>query len=198
MLIRLFVLFAFVFSAPPASAALIGEAAPAFTATDSNGKSVSLSDYAGKVVVLEWTNHECPFVKKHYGAQNMQNTQKRAAADGAVWLTVISSAPGKQGHVDASAANKLTEERGAAPDAVLLDPSGDIGRLYEAKTTPHMYVIDRNGILVYQGAIDSIPSSDPEDIAKAENYVISALDALKAGNKVTTTVTPSYGCGIKY
>ena len=175
----------------------VGEPAPAFSATDSNGKTVQLSDYRGKFVVLEWSNAECPFVKKHY-AGNMQALQKEETAKGVAWLTVISSAPGKQGHVDGKQANALTQERGAAPTAVLLDPSGKIGHAYDAKTTPHMFVIDPKGTLVYMGGIDSIASADAEDIPKAKPYVKLALAEALAGKPVTESVTKPYGCGIKY
>ena len=175
----------------------VGEAAPAFSTTDSNGKTVQLADYRGKFVVLEWSNAECPFVKKHY-AGNMQALQKEETAKGVAWLTVISSAPGKQGHVDGKQANALTKERGAAPTAVLLDPTGKIGHAYEAKTTPHMFVIDPKGTLVYMGGIDSIASADVEDIPKAKPYVKLALAEAMAGKPVTEAVTKPYGCGIKY
>ena len=175
----------------------VGEPAPAFSTTDSNGKTVQLADYRGKFVVLEWSNAECPFVKKHY-AGNMQALQKEETAKGVAWLTVISSAPGKQGHVDGKQANALTKERGAAPTAVLLDPTGKIGHAYDAKTTPHMFVIDPKGTLVYMGGIDSIASADAEDIPKAKPYVKLALAEALAGKPVTESVTKPYGCGIKY
>jgi len=185
-------------TSPALADPVVGEQAPTFTGTDSNGKQVSLADYKGKTVVLEWSNHECPFVRKHYESNNMQNLQKQAAKDGVIWLTILSSAPGKQGNVDGAGANAQTEARGAAPAAVLLDPSGEIGRLYQAKSTPQMYVIDPNGVLVYMGAIDDIPSTDKEDVAKATNYVTTALEAVKAGKAVPTGVTAAYGCSIKY
>jgi peroxiredoxin len=184
--------------APALAAPTIGEPAPAFTATDSNGKTVKLEDQKGKLVVLEWTNDGCPFVQKHYNSGNMQKLQKQAAADGVVWYSVISSAPGKQGNVDGAAANKLTTDRGAAPAAVLLDSTGEIGKLYDASTTPHMFVIDKEGKLAYAGAIDSIPSPRESDIAEATNYVQQALDELTAGKPVSVATTKSYGCGIKY
>ncbi len=175
-----------------------GKAAPAFTAIDANGKSVKLADYKGKTVVLEWTNHECPYVKKHYGSGNMQKLQKEATADGVVWLSVVSSAPGTQGYVDGPKANAVTKERGASPTAVLLDPKGDLGHLYDAKTTPGMYIVDKTGTLVYQGAIDDKPTSNAADIAVAKNYVRTALTEIKAGKPVTTAATKSYGCTVKY
>lgn len=172
------------------------------TVVDSNGVTHNLSDYAGQTVVLEWTNHGCPYVKKHYNTKydggNMQNLQKSAAEDNVVWLSVISSAPGKQGYVSGSDANTLTAQRGASPAAVVLDPSGTAGRTFAAKTTPHMYIIDANQTLVYQGAIDDNPSSSPKTIAGSTNYVTAALDNLKAGQAVEVTDTAPYGCSVKY
>lgn len=179
-------------------AAQVGAAAPAFSLTDVDGKTHQLADYKGKTVVLEWTNAECPFVKKHYGAGNMQKQQRAATANGVVWLTVNSSAPGKQGHVDAAAAKTIIAEQGGAPSAYLLDAAGEVGRAYGAKTTPHMYVIDPNGRLRYNGAIDSIPSADQADIAEATQYVEQALADLAVGREVTTTTTQPYGCSVKY
>ena len=177
-----------------------GRPAPAFTMTDTNGQSVSLADFRGRPVVLEWTNDGCPFVRKHYANPpgNMQGLQEGAAADGAVWLTVISSAPGKQGYVDGAQANQLTESRGASPTHVLLDPDGVLGRLYGAKTTPHMYVVGPDGRVVYQGAIDSAPSANVADITSATNYVHDALASLAAGAPVAVKVTKPYGCSVKY
>ena len=176
----------------------VGKAAPDFTAVDSNGKSHQLSSFKGKTVVLEWTNDGCPYVQKHYGAGNMQALQKAANAAGVVWLTVISSSPGSQGHVDGGAANKLTDSRKAAPSAVLLDPTGKIGKLYDAKTTPHMYVIDPKGNLAYAGAIDDKPTSNQADIKTARNYVTEALTAVAAGKAPAVTTTRAYGCSVKY
>lgn len=172
--------------------------APAFKATTADGKTLDLASLKGKTVVLEWTNHECPFVKKHYGAQNMQAQQKEAAAKGVVWLQVITSGPGQEGYVDGATALKLNQERGAAPNAVLLDPKGEIGRAYEAKTTPHLFVIRPDGTLAYKGGIDSIRSANPADIPKAKQYVRAALDDLAAGRKVAEANTPPYGCSVKY
>lgn len=185
--------------AAPAAPA-VGASAPAFTGTTSNGETVSLADFEGKTVILEWTNDGCPFVKKHYAdpPSNMQSLQKSASADDIVWLSVISSRPGSQGHVSPAGANELTTSRGAAPAHVILDESGDIGRLYGAKTTPHMFVITPEGELVYDGAIDSIPSARVEDIPKADNYVTAALDDLAAGKAVTTPTSKPYGCAVKY
>src|SRR5262245_53752540 len=149
----------------------LGKPAPVFTAVDSNGKTWSLADLKGKVVVIETTNHDCPYVRKHYGAGNMQAQQREASAKGVVWLTSASSATGEQGHVTAQQANELTRSRNAQPAAVLLDPQSKIARAYGATVTPHMYIIDPAGILVYKGGIDSIPSADASDIAKAKQYV---------------------------
>lgn len=176
----------------------IGKPAPAFTAIDSNGKTHSLASFKGKTVILEWTNDGCPYVKKHYGAGNMQKVQKDLTADGAVWLSIISSAPGKQGHVDGKGANALTASSGAAPTAVLLDPTGKVGKLYEAQTTPHMYVIDGKGVLRYMGAIDDQPNTDASTIPTARNYVREAFVAVKAGKPVQATATDPYGCSVKY
>jgi len=176
----------------------VGQAAPTFTATDSNGKSWSLADLRGKVVVLETTNHDCPYVAKHYRAANMQAQQRDAAAKGVVWLTVASSATGEQGHVTASQANDLTKSRNAAPAAVLLDPQSKIARAYGATVTPHMYVIDAAGTLVYRGGIDSIPSADTADIPKARQYVRVALDDVLTGKPIAEASTRPYGCSLKY
>ncbi len=172
--------------------------APAFTATTADGKTVNLADYKGRTVVLEWTNHDCPYVKKHYGSGNMQSQQKDATGQGVVWLQVISSAPGQQGFVDGATAKKLNADRGAAPTATLLDPKGELGRLYGAQTTPHLYVIKGDGTLAYKGGIDSIPSAKVEDIAKAEPYVKLALADVAAGRKVEKASTRPYGCSVKY
>lgn len=186
------------FSAAAWAAPSVGAPAPAFSAVDSNGKTVSLTDYKGKHVVLEWTNDGCPFVKKHYSSGNMQGLQKEFTAQNVVWLSVISSAPGQQGHVDGAAANKLTTTRGAAPTAVLLDPKGDLGRLYGAKTTPHLFVIDPAGKLEYAGGIDSIASPDAADISSATPFLKVALTEALAGKPISTPVTKPYGCSIKY
>lgn len=176
----------------------IGEPAPDFTLVDTYGASHSLKEFAGKTVVLEWTNDGCPFVQKHYNSDNMQNLQKKYTADGVVWLSIISSAEGKQGNVTPAEANALTTERNASPSYVLLDESGDIGKLYAARTTPHMYIIDKSGTLQYNGAIDSIRSADKGDIAKATNYVDVALTELANGSTLSTPLTKPYGCSIKY
>lgn len=176
----------------------VGSATPAFTATDSNGKTHNLSDFKGKVVVLEWTNHECPFVKKHYNSGNMQKLQKEATSKGVVWLSVISSAPGQQGHVSGQQANELTKSRNASPTAVLIDADGKVGRLFAARTTPHMYVIDTQGVLQYAGGIDDKPTSNVEDIATAKNYVSPALDSVLNGKPVQLATSQPYGCSVKY
>jgi len=176
----------------------IGAPAPAFTATDTNGKTHSLSDFRGKTVILEWTNHDCPYVRKHYETGNMQALQKDATGDGIVWLSVISSAPGLQGHVSPERADELTAERDAAPTAVLLDPQGDVGKAYDARTTPHMYVIDAKGTLVYMGAIDDRPTARHSDVEGARNYVREALNAMEGGEAIAQPVTRAYGCSVKY
>jgi peroxiredoxin len=181
-----------------ANAAPPGNAAPAFTEVDTAGKQVSLADFKGKTVILEWTNDGCPFVQKHYNSKNMQQTQAAATKDGVIWLSVISSKPGSQGHVDAAAANKLTADRGAKPTHVLLDPDGSMGRAYGAKTTPHMYVIDPAGKLVYAGGIDDKRSAKVEDVAGAKNFVKTALNESLAGQPVSTPTAPPYGCSVKY
>jgi len=185
-------------TAAQANPAKVGEPAPSFSLTDSNGTTHSLADFKGKTVVLEWTNHLCPFVVKHYGADNMQAQQRAATGSEVVWLTINSSAAGKQGHVDAATANRLQADAKAASTAYLFDTSGVTGQAYAAKTTPHMYVIDPEGVLRYAGAIDSIPSADQADIPKAQQYVNTALAELAAGKPVTTAVTQPYGCSVKY
>ena len=185
-------------STPLQAAPRVGQPAPAFSGTDTQGKTQRLADYRGRTVVLEWTNHDCPYVRKHYGGGNMQALQRAAAADGVAWLTLISSAPGKQGHVSAREADTLTRDRDAAPAAVILDPSGEIGRMYAAKTTPHMYVIDQRGTLVYMGGIDDRPTADVADIPGARNHVAAALAEIKAGKPVSQAVTRPYGCSMKY
>jgi hypothetical protein len=181
-----------------AAAVQAGAPAPAFTGTDSKGAKHTLADYRGKTVVLEWTNHECPYTVKHYATGNMQALQQAAAAAGAIWLTVASSRPGEQGHVDGTAADRLTASRNAKPTAVLLDPAGQIGRLYDARTTPHMYVIDGAGTLVYMGAIDDRPTASHSSVRDARNYVREALEALAAARPIAVAATRPYGCSVKY
>jgi peroxiredoxin len=180
------------------AAPVVGEPAPNFTAVDTNGVEHSLSDFKGKNVVLEWSNHECPFVVKHYEPGNMQKLQKEATENGTIWLTIVSSAEGKQGSTTAAEANKIMEEVGAMSTARFLDPTGEIGKLYEAKTTPHMFVIDKEGTLAYAGAIDSDSSFSQESIKGATNYVTDALAALEAGEEIKVTSTKPYGCSVKY
>jgi len=189
---------AVVLMALPLLAGRVGEPAPDFAGSDSNGKAHKLSDYRGKVVVLEWHNQGCPYTKKHYDTGNMQKLQKDWTAKGVIWLTIISSAPGEQGYVTAEQENEYLKKTNSTPTAALLDPSGAIGHLYGAKTTPHMYVINPNGRLVYEGAIDSKSTADAADIAGATNWVQAALTEVAAGKQVATPVTRPYGCSVKY
>jgi peroxiredoxin len=181
-----------------ADAARVGSPAPDFTVKDLAGKVRRLSEFKGKPVVLEWHNQSCPYVKKHYETGNMQRLQKEVTGQGAVWLTVISSAPGKQGYVTPEQENAYLKEQQAAPTAVLLDEDGAVGRLYGAKTTPHMFLIAPNGVLVYAGAIDDKPSTEKSDVPGAKNYVLAAYQELKAGQPVSVATTASYGCAVKY
>jgi len=176
----------------------VGQPAPDFTGTDSNGQTVHLSDLKGKVVVLEWTNDGCPFVGKWYSSGAMQALQRDARAKGVVWLTVVSSAPGEQGYVDGPRANQDTRSRNAMPNNVLLDPRGTIGHLYDAKTTPEIAVIKADGTLAYLGGADSIASTDVADMARAEPYAREAIEAVVAGQPVSHPVTRPYGCSVKY
>ena len=178
--------------------ARVGDSAPAFTATDSHGQTRSLDQYKGKFVVLEWTNRGCPFTQKHYTSGNMQNLQKEWTGKGVVWLTVVSSAPGTQGYVTADQENSYLLKVNAAPTAALLDPSGKLGHLYSAKTTPDMYVIDPKGRLIYSGAIDNRATTDPDDVKGADNYITDALMAAMSGKPVQTSSTRPYGCSVKY
>jgi len=192
-------LLALTASGPLAAAPTIGEPAPEFELIDTAGTTHRLSDFRGRTVILEWTNHECPFVQKHYDSGNMQEQQRIAAGEyDAVWLTIISSKAGAQGHVSPEQADELTASRDAAPTAVLIDEPGEVGRAYVAQVTPHMYIIDPNGILVYMGGIDSNPSADPADIPTSTQYVLAALDDMAAGGAVAEAVTRPYGCTIKY
>jgi peroxiredoxin len=175
-----------------------GETAPEFKGTDSYGKTETLAQYRGKFVVLEWANQGCPYEKKHYESGNMERLQREWTAKGVVWLSVISSAPGQQGYVTPAEENEYLAKMKAAPTAAILDPSGTIGRLYGAKTTPHMFVIDPSGKLVYEGALDDKPSFDPDSLKGAHNYVSAALEEAMAGKPVETPVTKSYGCSVKY
>jgi peroxiredoxin len=175
-----------------------GETAPEFKGTDSNGKTETLAQYRGKYVVLEWANQGCPYERKHYESGNMEALQKQWTSKGVVWLSVISSAPGQQGFVSPAQENDYLHKMNAAPTAAILDPTGTIGRLYGAKTTPHMFVIDPQGKIVYEGAVDDQPSPDPETLKGAKNYVSAALEQSMAGKPVTTQATKSYGCSVKY
>ncbi len=180
------------------AAAEIGKAAPEFTLTDTNGTEHSLSDFKGKIVVLEWLNYNCPFVKKHYSGGNMQGLQEKYTGKDVIWLSINSTKEDHNDYKSAEDSNKATKEHNAKPTAVLLDADGTVGKAYGAKTTPHMYVIDKEGNLAYMGAIDSVKSTNPDDIAGATNYVAAAVDALMAGEAVATAETQPYGCGIKY
>ena len=190
------------FSASATPALEPGTAAPAFTGMTSTGETISLADFSGKTVVMEWTNHGCPFVKKHYAepALNMQNLQSDAAdSDGnVVWIQIISSAPGKQGYVEGAEADAINAARGAVPAYTILDPDGVIGHAYGAKTTPHMFVVKGAGDIAYAGAIDSIRSARVSDIATATNYVSAAMDSVAAGQPVAVASSAPYGCSVKY
>jgi peroxiredoxin len=175
-----------------------GKPAPDFAVQDSAGKTVKLSDFKGKTVVLEWTNQDCPYVRKHYGGNNMQTLQKEATDKGVVWLTISSSAPGQQGHVTGLEADELTKTRKASPTAFLLDPEGKVGHMYDARTTPHMYVVDKAGVLAYMGAMDDKPTSNLADLKTARPYLKEAVDAVLAGEPVKVASTRAYGCSIKY
>lgn len=176
----------------------VGKPAPNFTLPDTNGKTRSLADFKGKFVVLEWYQPDCPFVGKHYKSGNMQSLQKAYTAKGVVWLSIDSSAPGEEGNYPAEKLNQIASDDGAARTALLLDPDGKVGRLYGAKTTPDMYIIDGHGKLAYAGGIDSLPSTDPDDIPRASPYVKTALEELLAGKPVSKAVTAPYGCSVKY
>jgi AhpC/TSA family len=181
-----------------ASVATVGETAPAFSAQNTAGKTVNLADYKGKYVVLEWTSPACPFVQKHYNSGNMPALQKEAAGKGVAWVAIDSSAPGANKFTDPKVLDAWMKEKGATTNAVLMDPDGKIGQSYAAKTTPHMYIIDPQGKLVYAGAIDSKATSDPEDIKTADNYVRLALNETTSGKPVSKAVTRPYGCSVKY
>jgi len=176
----------------------VGDPAPDFTATDSHGQTQKLSLYKGKFVVLEWTNNGCPYTRKHYDSGNMQSLQKQWTARGVVWLTVLSSASGEQGYMTASQENAYISKVHADPTAAILDPWGTIGHMYAAKTTPHMFVIDPSGKLIYDGAIDDHATTDTSDIPSSRNYVSAALTSAMAGQPVATAYTWPYGCSVKY
>ena len=194
----LLVFITLLFSPNIFSAVAIGEKATDFSLQDSNGNTVSLSDFKGKNIVLEWTNHKCPFVEKHYKSDNMQSLQKDFTDKDVVWLSIVSSAKGKQGYVEGKEANEIIAQKNASPTHLLLDPEGDVGKLFGAKTTPHMYIINKKGELAYKGAIDSIASADPADTKTAENYVDIALSEMLTNKAVTTASTRPYGCSVKY
>ena len=175
----------------------IGSAAPTFEATDTNGKAVKLDNYRGKYVVLEWCNFTCPFVKKHYGSGNMQALQKKYTQKGVVWLTIFSSAEGKEGYYSSAQLNDFAKEKKMS-STLVVDADGAIGHLYGAKNTPTMFVIDPSGKTIYKGGIDDTPTPDPADIPKSKNYVSAALDEALAGKSVTTPVSRPYGCSVKY
>lgn len=183
--------------ATPAAAPVAGQAAPAFTLVDADGTQRSLADFRGKTVVLEWTNEGCPYVQKHYTGA-MQALQREAVADGVVWLTIISSAPGTQGHVEGEAARQWRTRTNGAATHLLLDPTGEVGKLYDAKTTPDMRVIDGEGVLRFVGGIDDRPTNKVEDLDGANNFVRAALEDLEAGRPVQTAFATPYGCSVKY
>jgi opacity protein-like surface antigen len=180
------------------AAAVVGQPAPDFTLVDSHGAKHSLSELKGKIVVLEWVNYRCPFVGKHYGSGNMQQLQKTYTGKGVVWLSINSSAEGKEGYFEPDQINALMKEKGAAPTAYLVDSDGAVGRAYGAKTTPHMFVVNAKGAVVYAGGIDDTPSTDQADIAAAKNFVSKALDEALAGKPVSTASSQAYGCSVKY
>ncbi len=175
-----------------------GQSAPDFATVDSHGKPVTLASFKGKIVILEWNNPGCPYVRKHYGAGNMQSLQKEATSRGVVWLTINSGPPGAQGHVNGIEAEQYVADRKASPTAYLLDPDGKVGRAFGATVTPHMFVIDSNGKIAYMGGIDDKPTANQDDIKSARNYVREAFTAVLTGQSVKTTSARPYGCQIKY
>jgi hypothetical protein len=181
-----------------AAAVRPGAPAPGFTAPDIAGRMVNLGQYAGQIVILEWTNNGCPFVQKHYDSANMQTLQRRYTQGGVIWLTIASSAPGEEGYVTPAAAQADLARWQAAPTDYLLDPDGMVGHLYDARATPHMVVVDRGGRIAYMGAIDDTPSTRLADVKTAKNYLVAALDEIAAGKPVTVAATRAYGCSIKY
>jgi peroxiredoxin len=185
-------------AAPALAQLTVGTAAPNFRAIDANGRTVNLSDFRGRTVVLEWSNPECPSVKKHYDSGNMQSTQAAAAAAGVVWLTINSSAEGKQGYMTPVQARAFTVSQQSRRTAYLLDPEGAVGRRYGATATPHMFIVNANGTLVYNGAIDDRPTQDQADIPGARNHVLAALNDLRARRPVSVPTSRPYGCSVKY
>lgn len=182
----------------PLAALDIGADAPEISLLDTAGATRTLAAFRGQYVVLEWVNFDCPFVRKHYSTGNMQRLQREAVGHGAVWLSIASSAPGKQGHLTAETAKKAIADQQAAPTALLLDPEGTAGKAYAAKTTPHMVLIDPQGKVIYQGAIDDRPSTDAADVPKATNFLRQALNEALAGQPVSVPETKPYGCSVKY
>ena len=197
-IITAFTALSIVTAAPVSAAAVVGTPAPNFKLADVDGKAVTLAQFRGKTVVLEWNNPECPFVKKHYGSGNMQKAQAAAARDGVVWLSINSGAPGKQGHMSGAQAKAFLASAGASPTAYLLDHKGVVGKAYDAKTTPHMFIVNKAGTLVYAGGIDDKPTPRPADISGARNHVLAALSELKAGKAVSVATSRPYGCAVKY
>ena len=197
---KFFITILFIFAQASFAFIEIDSEAPNFELTDTYGNKVSLESFKGKKVVLEWTNHGCPFVAKHYKTKNMQSTQELAKSEDVVWLSIISSAPGTQGFVSSDEANELTASREASPSHVLFDPTGRVGKMYNAKTTPHMYIVNKNGVLKYEGAIDDAGGRGFmfKDLLNATNYIKKGLIELSTGNKVSTPVTKPYGCSVKY
>jgi len=189
---------AFLLNGEAAASVATGARAPAFSVTDASGATRTLAEFSGRTIVLEWTNHGCPYVRKHYDANNMQTLQRNAAANNIVWLQVISSRPGAQGYLDAAGARARVQTDNAAPAATLLDPTGVMGRAYGARVSPQMFIINGDGVIVYQGAIDDRPSARPASLEGATNYVTAALADLAAGRAVQTTDTTPYGCTVKY
>jgi peroxiredoxin len=187
-----------VLSACSSAAAKPGQPAPDFTLTDSSGKQHKLSEYRGKLVVLEWLNYDCPYVRKHYDTKNMQSLQQKYTGEGVVWLAVVSSAAGKQGHFSNEEHQRLKQEKGSHASAVLIDADGKVGKLYGASNTPQMVVVTKDGVLAYNGAIDDKPTARKEDVQGANNYLVAALEEVKAGKAVTRASTQPYGCSVKY
>ncbi len=175
-----------------------GDQAPDFETVDTNDNKIKLSEYKGKIVVLEWTNHQCPFVKKHYGTNNIQSMQEKYTQKGVIWLSIISSAPGKEGHINKEEAKKVRESNGVKSTATILDESGEIGHKFDARTTPHMFIIDKEGKIAYMGAVDDKPTTNADDVKIAKNHVTAALDAMLEGKKVELPQTNPYGCSVKY
>lgn len=198
MIRTLVIAFGLALAIPAFAAPKTGEAAPDFTLKGVDGKDYKLSSFKGKTVVLEWFNNDCPYVKKHYDSKNMQNLQKAQTGKGVVWFSIISSKKGSEGNVDAEGGKAVMQERGMASTALLLDETGSVGKLYGAKTTPHMFVVDKGGKVAYQGAIDDRPSASPKSLDGAMNYVLTALTSLEKGEPVKTASTTPYGCSVKY